>query len=217
MDHIIILALIMVVGGVVGGCGSYLATDVSPDEQRPLVKRVALGIAAALVVPLFLNMISSSILANSEQAPTNYLVFGGFCIVAAFSSKAFLTSVSKKLLDRVETVEQKQAELVSDVEPIIDKETEPEPEEPTPELHIDVSDDEMRVLRALANPVYSRRFVNGIASESSLSDVNVVYHLLSLREKGLVESKRGKRKDIFWLTSLGRDFLRFFAESSDAV
>ena len=200
--HIILLAVIMFFGGVIGGLGSYFASEIPTDERRPIIKRIALGIVAALVVPLFLNMISSSILVNAEQTSTNYLVFAGFCIVAAFSSKAFLTSISKRIIDKIESVEQRQQELESEVEPIVAKETEPEPEELARKLDVEVNHDEMAVLRALANPKYARRYVSGIESETEFKDVKAVYLLLSLREKNLVRSKRGKRLDIFWLTSL---------------
>jgi hypothetical protein len=215
MEHITALALIMIVGGVIGGLGSYFASEVPADERQPIIKRIALGIAAALVVPLFLNMISSSILVNAEQTPTNYLVFAGFCIVAAFSSKTFLTSVSKRILDKVESVEQRQKELESEVEPIVAKETETEPEEePARKLDVEVNQEEMAVLKALANPKYARRYASGVESETGFGDVKTVSLLHSLREKNLVRSKRGKRLDLFWLTSLGRDYLRSHGENT---
>lgn len=208
MGHIFQLAVIMIASGVIGGIASYYASDVRPEESSPILKRIGLGVAAAFVVPLFLSMISSSILTNPEQTPTNYLVFAGFCIVAAFSSKAFLTTVSKSILDRVQSVEQKQQDLQSDVEPIIAKETEPEPEELASPFAVELDADENVVLQALANPKYTRRYLKGVAAEANLTEAQVASVLSDLRKKYLAGSKPGRRHELFWITAEGRGYLR---------
>lgn len=197
----------MIGSGALGGLASYLSVDVAADEKHPILKRVGLGMAAAFIVPLFLNMISSAILINAEQAPTNYLVFAGFCIVAAFSSKSFITSISKNILDKIDSVEKKQQDMASDIEPIITKETEPEPDEQISLKTLEVNSEENKILKALANPKFSRRYLSGIEKETGIEDIKAVYHLISLREKGLIHSKKGKRLDLYWLTSLGRDYI----------
>ena len=206
--HLIHLVVIMIACGAIGGIASYFASEIPPEESSPVVKRIALGIAAAFVVPLFLNMISSSILVDSEQSRANSLVFAGLCIVAAFSSKALLETVSKKILDKVQSVEQKQQDLEAEIEPLIAKETEPQPNQQAVQFDVEVREDELAVLRALANRKYARRYVSGVASEAGISDVRAVYLLTTLKEKNLVASKRGKQLDLFWITSLGRDYLR---------
>lgn len=213
MSHIGILIVIMIGSGVLGGVASYLSVDIDPDEKKPALKRVGLGLAAAFIVPLFLNMISSSILADAEKTPINYLVFAGFCIVAAFSSKSFITSISKNILDKIDSVEKKQHELASDLEPIITKETEPEPEAQSSLKNIEVNSDEKKILKALANPKFSRRYLRGIERETGIEDMDAVYCLISLREKGLVHSKKAKRLDIYWLTTIGREYIQSIYES----
>lgn len=224
MGHIASLVAIMIVSGVIGGIASYCASEIAPEETHPAIKRVALGIAAAFVVPLFLNMISSSILTDAQQTPIYYLVFAGFCIAAAFSSKAFLTSVSKSILDKVqrrqedfqqrqEHVEQRQEELESDVEPIIAKETEPEPEERTAQSAAEKLDQgEVAVLRALADPRYTRRYIGGVAAQADLTEAQAASILSSLKERSLAGSKPGRRRELFWITARGRDYLSAFPE-----
>lgn len=213
MDHILILLTIMVASGSLGGLASYWSVIVDETEKHPILKRIGLGIAASFTVPLFLNMISSSILSNTTQDPINYLVFAGFCVVAGFSSKSFISSLSKRILDKLDSVEQKQQDLVTDVEPLLSKETEPEPDEQEPTEEVELNPKEIKIIKALANKKYSRRYLSGIEKETGIEDIEIVYHIITLREKGLVHSKKGKRLDLYWLTTLGRRQARKIEES----
>lgn len=201
MCHIAFLIAIIIAGGALGGIASYAAGDIPAEEKHPLIRRVILGVAAAAVVPLFLNMISSSILEEAEQNPTKYFVLAGFCVAAAFGSKTFLASISKQMSQRLSSVEDQQSEMASEIEPIISKETEPLPS--ADDSKIVVNSVEQQILRALANKSYSRRYLPGVAKEAKLSIDDVADNLHSLQDKGLVNSKRGKQGNLFWLTSLG--------------
>jgi len=123
--HLAVVVGIMFVCGTLGGLVNYWGESIPDAEKRPVLKRISAGIAAALVVPLFLNMISSSLLGDSQSKPLSLFVFAGFCVVAAISSKAFIESISKKLISRVDHVEESQTRLENETAPIIAAQIEP--------------------------------------------------------------------------------------------
>ncbi|NKC16020.1 MAG: hypothetical protein GKR94_28615 [Gammaproteobacteria bacterium] len=61
-----------------------------------------IGVGVALVVPLFLQMIASGLVKDASTEPHLYLVFLGFCVVAAAASHTFIETVTKKLLREVQ-------------------------------------------------------------------------------------------------------------------
>lgn len=205
--HALLVVIVMIGGGALGGVASYLSTKISKEESRPLLKRIVLGIIAAFVVPLFLNMISSAIILDTAGW-TDYLVFMGFCVVAGFSSKSFLSSISKRILDKVQIIEEKHDELAEEVDPLLARVTEPEAATELIMSEFQLDDSDQKVLRALNNPKYIRRSVSGIEKATGFSDVEVVDHLSNLKKEGLVNQRSGQKGDLFWLTSLGRQLIQ---------
>ncbi|MBN2515547.1 MAG: hypothetical protein JXC33_05875 [Deltaproteobacteria bacterium] len=88
---------IMIIAGLVGGLTNYLLTG---DQEQPagkaILKHSFLGMATALTVPFFLNMISSNILEVAQTKHLNLLVFGGFCLIFSTLSCRFLQNVYGK-------------------------------------------------------------------------------------------------------------------------
>jgi len=106
MDILVILA-IMVAAGFSGGLVNWAMTRSDGSDDRPWWSHVLTGIAAAFLVPLFLHFVSSDLLAKllnqkSESLTLSGLIYTGFCLVAAISSKAFIESVSKRVLQMAE-------------------------------------------------------------------------------------------------------------------
>lgn len=127
VSYIIILVFIMLAAGAFGGFVNYLLNGKDPDEDEtdtakvvepaqtaqapqadPLAKKkkkwpewlnfVLTGIAASFLVPFFLQTSSSELM---KQAYSNYLlllVFAGFCLIASISARAFITTLSSKVL-----------------------------------------------------------------------------------------------------------------------
>ncbi|MFM2340697.1 MAG: hypothetical protein RLZZ592_350 [Pseudomonadota bacterium] len=113
------IVTVMVTSGALGGLvGRFLAeagapgAHSGPDEAAgggptaplPAWKHVLIGITAALMVPLFLTMISSDLILNLLRTPDNpsgLLNLAGFCLVAAVSSRGFISSLSDRLLREV--------------------------------------------------------------------------------------------------------------------
>ena len=207
-DEIYVILLIIVFGGTLGGLISAFISEEDNVTWAFCLRRVIIGLGAAFLVPLFLNMISSNLLEQARTSPSAYLIFGGFCIISAVSSKVFIASISDRLLRQVKEVEEKLRAVKESVEPILIKEKEPEtraqlatradPQSP-------VSESERSILQALNNGAYSMRTLDGIAKDTSL-DLNVVSgYIGQLQTRGLASRIVGDDHRSFWyLTQLGK-------------
>jgi len=223
-----VLIIIMLGCGVLGGLVNYWGESVLADEKHPLLRRLAAGIAAALVVPLFLNMISSTLLEVSREKPLGLFIFAGFCIIAAISSKAFIDSVTKRVLNRVEQVEKDQARRDKETEVVVAAQTEPAPPPVESEskggrftdfLNLDAlrtrrgafevmafgtDEDAKKVIHALGKPGYAWRYLKGLTSDTGLSEHRVGSKLDWLVANGLAAETSGVRGQLWGLTAKGR-------------
>lgn len=116
-DQSIRIIIIILICGLIGGIGNSFKERYC--NWIILVKNIFLGIIAATTIPLFLNLVSSDILKkiyeNEEENAINYLIFSGFCIIAAFSSLNFLNTISGRVL---QNLKEEIKELKSDNESI---------------------------------------------------------------------------------------------------
>lgn len=85
-----------------------------PNEEKQNVwESIIIGVGASLMVPLFLNMISSNLLdviRGTQTVPgdtSKLLVFFGFCLVAGISSRAFIRTISDRVLSEAKEAKQK--------------------------------------------------------------------------------------------------------------
>jgi hypothetical protein len=107
MNVIYFIVPTMVLSGMLGGAVNLFIAD--PATEKPLRwwKHLLIGIAAALIVPVFLNMISSNLVSQIEgpigtSGPlSKLLVLDGFCVLAAISSRAFIRSLTDRLMQQV--------------------------------------------------------------------------------------------------------------------
>jgi hypothetical protein len=100
----------MVVVGAFGGWLNYLHSfDTVNDSQvdkHLKTKYVFLGIGSSILVPAFLKMIASDLIkATTPYDNINYLIFAGFCLVAAIFSRRFITSIGEKILEAAKKAE----------------------------------------------------------------------------------------------------------------
>ena len=107
---------IMLAAGLSGGLVNWALTSSDGSDKRPWWSHVLTGIAGAFLVPLFLHITSSDLLAKlsdgSGAGGSTSLVFAGFCLVAAISSKAFIQSLSKRVLQMAEEAKKTADEAV---------------------------------------------------------------------------------------------------------
>lgn len=224
------LVIIMIVAGLFGGLINFYLTTGEPIAGEPatennsknsLNKSLAIGVGASFLVPLFLNMISSNLLELSKQDASKLLVFGGFCLIASISSRAFITSISDRILNLAKTANQTANEAkarVKEVQPKVDaltaKETEPHVASPAnaegmKDIQPDVDDNEKKVLTALGKPGYTFRSLSGIATDTDIApnEVEAILSDLITKKELAAKTLDKSERELFFLTSKGRQAL----------
>lgn len=149
----------MILSGIVGGFINYYLN--SPPEDESVHKSILLGIGASLLVPLFLNIISSNLIEQCKSDMYKLLVFAGFCLVAAIFSKSFINTVSESAL---KVLKKEVNELQKEVKPIIDNLTENDTNESieingVPRSDIDLESEPVNRLSGPAEDNIKKRFL----------------------------------------------------------
>lgn len=249
MPQIVSLIAIMIISGLCGGYANYLLSKADfstllADNQLPSVKPqaseqiclncwefIVLGVIATFTVPLFLSLAQSdllkSVLRNDGLEPDKVFVFGGFCLIAAISSRAFLQTISSRVIalanDASRTSQETkrlQASIKADVEEIeevVGSQTAPDETIDTdnqsaldlgPDFMDGVRDrsaDELDIFRALQKKPYTRRTLAGISRDSLISKDKAKELLGKLVGEGLVREIPSKKtgNSLYILTSTG--------------
>jgi len=223
------IIIIMMVAGVLGGAVNYGLSRPEKFDLSSLLWSVLTGIAAALLVPLFLNTISSTLLEGILEGtakPSDVYVYFGFCLLGAIASKSMIHTLTNKILKTAEEAKDKVEDLEKNVSPIIIKETEPDneqEEEDQEELASTgatvrgfglVGDDAPKIIKALGNSKYSRRTVSGVRKEASVTTDKTIEILEWLQKNGLGFTT-GAPKHYWSLTQEGRSvFVKIIEDDS---
>jgi Na+-transporting NADH:ubiquinone oxidoreductase subunit NqrC len=224
MPLLSVFAVMVFCGVLVSGVNFYLAES-KTEPRLQLYQHMIVGVAAALIVPLFLNMISSRILDQilapgaSEPNYNKLLVLAGFCLVAAISSRAFISSMTDRVLQeakeaRKEAKEAKEnaADAKSAVDAVLDEASEPDEKETEVVARVDraradapqLSNDEAAVLRTMRDSKYPMRALSGIWREANIEEQAALEALRSLKAKELVELRNTSKGFTKWfLTAAG--------------
>jgi ABC-type multidrug transport system fused ATPase/permease subunit len=224
---VVAVVILILIGGLVGGYAAYLAEDrkaiavvgeTAPGKLRFLV----LGLVASACVPLFLSLVRSDILGEiftngRGERLESYLVFVGLCLIAAFSARAFITSISQRILQQVEQAgaqaeqaTRKAEEAQATALEVADEQS----AEASGEAHVPESgqmfedlpaldQSQRRVLEALTKMTF--RTATGVAADVGISRSQIGELLDSLAAKGLVAiAQSPTTKGVRWkITSKG--------------
>jgi hypothetical protein len=217
---VLIVCAIIVAAGLVGGYGAHLSEQQpSGDHSSTRLKRyLMLGVIAAATVPLFLSLVRSSIMRDifvktldpqGQPYPPNYesyLIFLGIALIAAFSARNFIDSISKQVLRQLEEVQQTARgaaataadaketarEAVDEVESADDQAGVPLPAEAAEETALDgafggapptITAVERSALEALSHRTYRTR--TGIAEDAGIARSRISEVLEELYRKKL--------------------------------
>lgn len=238
----LLIIVVILAAGCLGGVVNYLLRTKSDPDALKWWESIVVGTGAAFLVPLFLNMASSDLvekMRSAQGAPdfSKFLVFAGFCLVAAMSSRAFIKTISDRVLKDVaeakekatsaETkadsaekrsigAEEKASEVQSRVEPFVESSTEQDSSEASftalESARVPLSDVEKKVLDTLARDKYVLRTRTGIAKDSGLEKEAVVQCVEDLKARGLVNSTQilkrdGEPRTRWYITPEGRNAL----------
>lgn len=204
MQPTMAIVAIIIAAGAVGGFAAYLverepkasgATAAAAGATPSLRRFAVVGIVAAACVPLFLSLVKSALFAAMEAGQTeSFFIFTGLCLVASFSSRQFLDTVSRQILRQVERIDEKTDRASADartaVELVDDQAAEPRTLEPPGaggEAFIDapaLDERERQVLGAATKLTF--RTASGIAKDTGISRLQIGEYLDSLAAKGLI-------------------------------
>jgi hypothetical protein len=167
-------------------------------------------------------MISSTLIGeitgdlSDSKVVAKLLVLAGFCLLAAISSRAFLRSLSERVLQEVRTAKkeaeearEEAAEAKAVVAPLVEEEL---PAQATMQAdnagaaaRPSVTDSEKKVLKAMTSSRYSMRSLTGLARDSDHTKDAVNPIISSLLAKGLIAETKSKQGQPRWYpTALGR-------------
>lgn len=116
--HLLIIILIILFCGCFGGYLNYLHNFDTLEKDNGIkiarLKYILLGIGAALLVPAFLKMISSNLATSNDN--NDYLIFAGFCLIAAIFSRRFINTIGERILEAAKNAEKTAHESKQKVE-----------------------------------------------------------------------------------------------------
>lgn len=216
---LIFLFLVMLLSGVVGGIiNHFLTQEANIDNKKKIFmgRDIWVGIGASFSVPLFLNMISSNLIDSIKTEPLKIFIFLGFCLIAAISSRAFINTLSNRLLKDVEAA-RKEAKIAGDnakvvedkIDIVLEKETEPEEESVAfAGVTADITDEEIKILKTFVSGRFTIRSLSGIANESGIPKDQVNKLLDDLLAKSFVMQRDNDKGPRWFITAEGRRSLR---------
>lgn len=219
----LILALITVITGLFGGLVKFFnSIDTSkPIIFKELLKYLLTGIGAAILIPLFLNMISSDLISADKIEIHDYFVYTGFCFIAAYLSDRFLSTIGEKILNEVKKVKSKQESTSQTVEMLVDNETAPidasvnenpnKAEMVFQNLSSKIEQKDTVFINEILNAFeksgkYTFRSVKGISKEFNYPENTVAILIKAFEDNGLIQRirRRADGQILYGLTSLGK-------------
>lgn len=208
--HMLIIFAIMLVAGALGGVANFFLSD-RQGEMGPKdwIKYPVLGIVAALTVPLFLNMISSTLLEGARTKPVDFYVFAGFCLMYVVFSRRVFENVAIKLLTQVEQMKREVSHLkqqkreaalmaaaVAEARP-----AEPTREEPKVEPKESLSYNDVEILRALSEESFVYGNLVALCDRTGLARDLVSQRLTVMKAMGVIETRINEKNVLHWFVS----------------
>jgi len=228
MEKYLILICIIISAGIFGGMVRFFnSMDTSKEiNLKELIKYVLTGIGAAILIPLFLNMISSDLIKTDKIEILNYFIFTGFCFIAAYLSDKFLSTIGDRILNEVNKVKSKQENTSQTVELLVENDAEV-PDSSTNEnpnkidlvfqsLNKNIEKKDAGLINEILNAFdqngkYTFRSIKGIAKELNYPENTVGIIIHTFEDNGLIRKIR-KRDDgqfLWGITSLGKFMITY--------
>lgn len=212
VGFVIILTLVMLIAGVFGGLINFYLLNQNNKDTTAMLRCVVVGVGAAFLVPVALDLVGSSIVAQSQNDPGQLLIYTGLCLIAAIASRLVVTNKLDRTLlaadaakEEVESLRIHVKQLQLTLQPLIETETEMDgsrAEDQDALDNLDVS--ATQVLKALSTGRHIFRTQDSLLQELDMADNDVLKSLSILVTKGLagkVNSSWGLR---WHLTERGR-------------
>jgi hypothetical protein len=203
--HMLLILAIMVIAGILGGVANYFLADRHGEPaRRDWLKYPVFGVVAALTVPLFLNMISSTLLEGARTKPVDFYVFTGFCLIYVVASRRLFENMVQRLMGQIDQVRREVGHLKQQQrdEPIVMARPEAEPTrlaEPDPKEVLSYND--VEILRALAEESFVYGNLVAICESTGLARDFVSQRLTVMKAMGVIETRINDKNVLHWFVS----------------
>ena len=205
---LILVLVIMVISGILAGLTNYFFSEnQKPWVWQTVLARCFLGIAAALTVPLFLNIISSNLLATAQKNPINLLVFNGICLIFAFVLCRFKDIVFVKQPQKTDK-DKKDNTIIIPIKTEYGLETSQRDFLREKMNRTGMSASELKILGSIAAKKHAHTSLVDLLKDPKLIDEKINETLSSLMAKGFVEQRLNKENRLLlYLTPKGNRIL----------
>lgn len=207
--HMLLVLGVMVLAGVLGGVDNYFLADRQGEPaRRDWVKYPVFGVLAALTVPMFLNMISSTLLEGARTKPIDYYVFAGFCLIYVVASRRLFENMVQRLMGQIDQVRRDVGHLKQQKreEPVMPAPAAPKPEaevakssEPDPREVLSYND--VEILRALSEESFVYGNLAAICDSTGLARELVSQRLTVMKTLGVIETRINEKNVLHWVVS----------------
>lgn len=115
LNRILFYVVIIVVFGALGGLvGHFIRREGEEGDsvkgKKALGRSIVIGIGAAFLVPLFLQLIDSQYI-SEEIELKNVMMVIAFCVLTSIYSKRFISAISQKLMDKIDELEKETSKV----------------------------------------------------------------------------------------------------------
>ena len=201
--HLLIVLAIMLVAGLLGGAANrFLAERQAEAARQEWIKYLVFGVVAALTVPLFLNMISSTLLEGARTKPLDLFAFGGFCLVYVLASRRLMENIVQRLKGQLDSVK-RDVVLIRERQARDAVQQNGDSYAPSSEPEIVDSRDvlsynDIEILRALIaeNTVYGN--LASICERTGLNREFVSQRLPVMKAMGVIETRINEKNILHW-------------------
>jgi len=204
-SHMLVIFSIMFLAGVLGGIANFFLSERTAEPgARDWMRYPVLGVVAALTVPLFLNMISSTLLEGARTKPTDFYVFAGFCLMYVVASRRLFENVAIKLLAQIDQVKRDMQHLKQRRDPppqAVKEEKTEAPPEPKPEPRESLSYSDIEILRALSEESYVYGNLASLCEKTRLGRELVNQRLMVMKSMGIIETRINEKNVLHWFVS----------------
>ena len=207
-SHMLIILAIMLACGLLGGVANYFLSDRQTESGRhDWIKYPVLGVVAALTVPLFLNMMSSTLLEGARTKPLDLYVFAGFCLIYVVASRRLLENVIHRLLAQLDHVKRDMQQIKQqrqELPPIVIREE--KAEAPAAETKVEIpretlSYNDIEILRALSEESYVYGNLAALCDKTGLARDLVSQRLTVMKAMGIIETRINEKNVLHWFVS----------------
>ena len=206
-SHMLLIFTIMVLAGVLGGLANYFLSD-RQQELRPKewLKYPLLGVVAALTVPLFLNMLSSTLLEGARTKPVEFYTFAGFCLIYVVASRRLFENVAQKLMSQMDQVKRdmnhlKQRREEAMAMPVKEEKPEAPPEPKVEAPRESLSYNDIEILRALSEEAMVYGNLATLCDKTGLARDLVSQRLTVMKSMGVIETRINEKNVLHWFVS----------------